>query len=120
MQVSGGNLRPEAPSEGKPYKLHCNLPQIPPSPPGCIAAAKCRSIIRSKNPVVCWTPVLKLEKGKSFFGKYYDGMERCFHVSECVIDWQTDTKGFLQPVFRFKITCEETGNQWQDYVTALK
>lgn len=61
----------------------------------------------------------RLTKGKSFYGTWIHKEEKELTISDCVLDWKTDTKGFFQPVYRFTLTNEETGSQWADYVPAL-
>ena len=61
-----------------------------------------------------------LVEGKSFHGKEWDGRTLTFSVSRPELDWQTDTKGFFQPVYRFTLTNKDNGRQFIDYVPALK
>ena len=60
-----------------------------------------------------------LRKGKSFRGRNYDGRALRLSVSRPSLDWQTDTKGFFQPVYRFTVTDQDSGRQWDDFVAAL-
>ncbi len=61
----------------------------------------------------------ELIAGQSFYGRWLSEEKVGLTVSKCVLDWQFDTKGFCQPVYRFSLTNEENSSQWLDYVPAL-
>lgn len=68
--------------------------------------------------------VERLKRGKSFEGSALaqSGAQR-ITVRSCVLDYQSDTKGFFQPVYRFALALEEvsdTTETFVDFVPALK